>query len=372
MAKRDYYEVLGVERNASADELKRAYRKLAFQYHPDRNPDDASAEEKFKEAAEAYEVLNNSEKRAMYDRFGHEGVSSSGGGFQSSDDIFSAFGDIFGDFFGFSSGGPGRGSRVQAGADLRYNLRVSFYDAAKGAEVELKLPKKEQCDECGGDGIEPGHKAEMCAQCKGTGQVQRSQGFFRIAMPCPTCHGQGSIIRNPCRKCRGAGTVQVQKELKVRVPAGVDNGSRLRLRGEGEPGLYGGPPGDLYVVIYVDADKVFSRQGQDLLLEREISFVQAILGDKISVPTLDDPVNMDIPAGIQSGTVLKLKGVGLPYLGSSQKGDLLVEVKVKIPSSVTKKQEELLREFDRLEKKRPMKKTKKFFKKVFGEEDKKA
>ena len=177
MAKRDYYEVLGVERNASADELKRAYRKLAFQYHPDRNPDDASAEEKFKEAAEAYEVLNNPEKRAMYDRYGHEGVSSSGGGFQSSDDIFSAFGDIFGDFFGFGGGGRGRGSRVQAGADLRYNLRVSFYDAAKGAEVELNLPKKEQCAECGGDGIEPGHRAEMCAQCNGTGQVQRSQKF---------------------------------------------------------------------------------------------------------------------------------------------------------------------------------------------------
>ena len=368
MEKRDYYEVLGIAKTASSDEIKRAYRKLAFQYHPDRNPDDASAEERFKEAAEAYEVLSNSEKRSRYDRFGHEGVNM-GGGFQSTEDIYNSFGDIFSEFFGFGS--SQRTSRVRAGADLRYNLQVSFYDAAKGTEVELEIPKKETCDECKGKGVEDGYNLETCTQCHGTGQIERSQGIFRIAVPCSICHGQGSINRHPCHKCRGEGAVQIDKKIKIRIPAGVNNGSRLRVRGEGEPGTYGGPPGDLYVVLYVGEDKTFSRQGQDLLQSTEISFVQAILGDKISVPSLDEPVNMDIPAGIQSGTILKLKGLGLPHLGSSQKGDMLVQINVKIPTSVTSEQEKLLREFERLESERPIEKTKKFFKKVFnGKKDK--
>jgi molecular chaperone DnaJ len=366
MSKRDYYEVLGVSREAAGDEIKREYRRLAFQYHPDRNDGDAEAEAKFKEAAEAYEVLRDPEKRRQYDTFGHEGVGRTGfQGFSSSEDIFSAFGDIFGEFFGF--GPDARRPRPQAGMDLRYNMRIPFRDAAKGTEVELKIPKKENCDRCEGSGIEPGHTPTTCQQCSGRGQIYQSQGFFRVAMTCPVCRGQGRIVTNPCSKCRGRGLTEITKTIKVRVPAGVDDGSRLRLRGEGEPGVNGGPHGDLYVVIYVEEDKIFRRRGQDLLVAAEIDVVQAILGDRIEVPTLDDPVPMDIPRGTQSGQIFQLSGLGMPHPGTQAKGDLLVEVKVKIPAKVSKKQEALLREFVKLEQEKPMKKVKGFFKKAMGD-----
>jgi molecular chaperone DnaJ len=359
--KRDYYEVLEVARDADGDEIKRAYRKMALQYHPDRNPGDDEAETRFKEAAEAYEVLRDPQKRARYDQFGHEGLSANGfQGFSNAEDIFGAFGDIFTEFFGFSSA-RSRGPRPQAGSDLRYNLTLSFRDAARGLETSLSIPKNVPCHECDGTGAAPGSQPETCAHCSGAGQVYQTQGFFRIAMTCPVCRGEGKIIRDHCKTCRGMGQVQQVRELSVRIPAGVDNGSRLRLRGEGEPGIHGGPPGDLYVVLTVEEDKTFRRQGQDLIYSTEIGIVQAILGDKIEVPTLDEPVVLDIPKGTQSGEVFKLKALGLPYLGSTHKGDLLVEVVVSVPSSVTRKQEELLREFQALEDQRPFKKVKNFF-----------
>ncbi|NDV26990.1 molecular chaperone DnaJ [Desulfovibrio sp. JC010] len=366
MSKRCYYEVLEVTRESQEGEIKRAYRKKAMEFHPDRNPGDAQAEENFKEAAEAYDVLRDPEKRSRYDRFGHEGVNGMNGGFggfQSSEDIFGAFGDIFGDIFGFSGGGRG-GSRMQAGSDLRYNLTVSFRDAAKGTEVELNIPVTDTCDTCDGSGAAPGTTPETCSHCGGRGAVEQTQGFFRISVPCPACNGRGKVITNPCPECHGGGYVRKQKDLNVRIPAGVDNGSRLRLRGEGEAGMNGGPHGDLYVVITVEPDKVFKRQGQDLVLSTEITFVQAALGYKLEIPTLDDPIEMDVPKGTQSGEVFQLRGLGLPYLGSSHKGDLLVEVKVKTPTGLSSRQEELLREFEALDEEKPMKKVKKLFKKA--------
>lgn len=363
---RDYYEVLGVARDANEEDVKKAYRQMAFKYHPDRNPDDPEAESRFKEAAEAYEVLRNAETRSRYDRFGHEGLGGNGfGGFSSTDDVFSAFSDIFGEFFGFS-GGRSRGPRPQAGSDLRYDLTVAFRDAAMGSEVTLKIPRDEPCAACKATGAEPGTSPETCRQCGGSGQIHQSQGFFRIAVTCPVCRGQGRVIASPCRECRGRGLTRVTRELKVRVPGGVDNGSRLRLRGEGEPGLHGGPPGDLYVIIHVEEDKVFERQGQNLVYRTTVSFTQAALGDKIEVPTLDAPEIMEVPRGTQGGQVFSLKNLGLPHPGSSRRGDLLVEVTVEIPRSLSKKQEELLREFQKLEEQKPLNKVKDFFRKAKG------
>lgn len=365
MLKRCYYEVLEVTREAQEGEIKRAYRKKAMEFHPDRNPGDAEAEERFKEAAEAYDVLRDPEKRSRYDRFGHEGMNGMNGGFggfQSSEDIFGAFGDIFGDIFGFGSGRGG--SRMQAGSDLRYNLTVSFREAAKGTEIELNIPVTDTCETCGGSGAAPGSSPETCSHCGGRGAVEQTQGFFRISVPCPACNGRGQVITDPCSECHGGGYVRKQKDLNVRIPAGVDNGSRLRLRGEGEAGMNGGPHGDLYVVITVEPDKVFKRQGQDLVLSTEVTFVQAALGHKLEVPTLDEPIEMDIPKGTQSGEVFQLRGLGFPYLGSSHKGDLLIEVKVKTPTSLNSRQEELLREFEALDEEKPMKKVKKLFKKA--------
>jgi molecular chaperone DnaJ len=361
---RDYYEVLGVARDAGDDDVKKAYRQMAFKYHPDRNQEDPEAESKFKEAAEAYEVLRNPETRARYDRFGHEGLGGNGfGGFNSSEDVFSAFSDIFGEFFGFG-GRSARGPRPQAGNDLRYDLTVPFRDAAKGAEVTLKIPKNIQCHVCGGSGAEPGTSPETCKQCGGTGQVIQSQGFFRIAVTCPICRGEGRVVTHPCRECHGRGVTRQVRELNVRVPAGVDDGSRLRLRGEGEPGQHGGPPGDLYVILRVEPDKVFERQGQNLVLREEITFVQAALGRKLEVPTLDGVETMDIPKGTQSGEVFSLRGLGLPVPGTSRRGDLLVEVTVSTPKNLSKKQEELLREFEQLDEQKPMKKVKNFIRKA--------
>ncbi|QLA16300.1 molecular chaperone DnaJ [Desulfolutivibrio sulfoxidireducens] len=360
----DYYDILGVARDAGEDDLKKAYRQMAFKYHPDRNPDDPEAEAKFKEAAEAYEVLRDPNTRARYDRYGKEGLGGNGfGGFSSSDDVFSAFSDIFGEFFGFG-GRSARGPRPQAGSDLRYDLTVSFRDAAAGTDVALKIPKEVTCPDCGGTGAAPGTKPETCRHCGGAGQVHQSQGFFRIAVTCPVCRGQGTVIAQPCARCRGRGVTTEIKEISVRVPAGVDNGMRLRLRGEGEPGRNGGPSGDLYVIIRVEADKVFERQGQDLVYHTEISIVQAILGNKIEVPTLEGVESMEIPRGTQSGRVFAMRGLGLPHPGGRDKGDLLVHVAVAIPKNVTKKQEELLREFQKLDEQKPMKKVKDFFKKA--------
>ncbi|BBD07965.1 molecular chaperone DnaJ [Desulfovibrio ferrophilus] len=362
MSQKDYYDVLGVGREAGEDEIKKAYRKKAFEFHPDRNPDDAQAEEKFKEAAQAYDVLRDANKRARYDQFGHEGVNGNGyGGFSNTDDIFSSFSDIFGDLFGF---GPSRGPRATKGADLRYNLRISFRQAAKGDQMELKIPRKARCTECDGSGAEPGSQPESCQQCGGSGQVTQAQGFFRVSTPCPICRGRGTVIQNPCAKCRGEGIVQETRELQVNIPAGVDNGSRLRLRGEGEPGELGGPSGDLYVVIYVDEDKTFRRQGQDLVHTVEINMVQAALGATVDVPTLDEPVPLSVPKGTQSGEVFQLRGLGLPFINRQSTGDLLVEVLVATPTSLSKRQEELLEEFWKLEDKKLKNKAKSFFKRA--------
>ena len=361
---RDYYEVLGVGRDASEDEIKRAYRKMALKYHPDHNPGDATAEQKFKEAAEAYDVLRDPEKRARYDRFGHAGVQGGAGGFGSAEDIFSHFSDIFGDLFGFSTGG--HGSRAMSGADLRYNLSVTFEQAAKGAEITIKLPKHVSCPECKGSGAAPGSKAESCRHCNGTGQVRRSQGFFQIAMPCPICQGSGRVISKPCPKCKGEGIITDTRELVVRIPAGVDTGTRLRVRGEGEPGTHGGPPGDLYVVLSVEEDKRWQRQGQDLVYTLEISFVQAALGHRTEVPGLDGPLPLEVPKGVQSGSMLRLAGEGMPYPGRRTRGDILVEVRVLTPTRLSARQEELLREFEAEAENTPLEKVKKAAKKIFG------
>ena len=361
MSKRDFYEILGVQKNATEDELKRAYRKLALEHHPDRNQGDGESEAKFKEAAEAYDVLRDPEKRRRYDTFGHEGMN--GGGFNSSEDIFGSFSDIFGEVFGFGGARAG-GRRAQAGMDLRYNLTITFRQAAKGDEAQLNIPVNVPCETCKGTGAEPGTEMKNCTQCRGTGHVQQAQGFFRISVTCPSCHGRGKIVTQYCSACRGGGQTSQMRELKVRIPAGVDDGSRLRLRGEGEPGVNGGPPGDLYVVITVEPDKTFERQGQSLVLHRTVSFVQAALGDKIEVPTLDEPITVDIPKGTQSGEIFQLRGLGLPHPGSSRKGDLLIEIKVETPTSLSARQEEILREFARLEEEKPLKKAKNFFKKA--------
>jgi len=367
MSKRDFYDVLGVAKGASQDEIKAAYRKRAFKFHPDRNQDDPEAESKFKEAAEAYEILSNDEKRQTYDRFGHDGVNGNGyGGFSSNEDIFGAFSDIFGEVFGFSSAG-GRSNRPMAGSDLRYNLEISFREAAKGAEVSIQIPVEVECETCEGTGAAPGTHPDVCSQCGGSGTMQQSQGFFRISVTCPQCHGQGQTITDPCDDCLGRGSNIKNKDLSVRIPAGVDNNSRLRLRGEGEAGINGGPPGDLYVVIRVTPDDTFERQGQNLIISREISMVHAAVGHRLEVPTLDDPVNLDIPGGTQSGEIFRLRELGLPHLGSTHKGDLLIEIKVKTPTRLTSRQEELLKEFAEIEEQESGKlknKAKDFFKKA--------
>jgi len=364
MTRQDYYEVLGIPREASDEEIKKAYRQMAFKYHPDRNPDDPEAEGKFKVAAEAYEILRDPNTRARYDRYGHEGLGGNGfGGFNSNEDIFSTFSDIFGEFFGFG-GQRSRGPRAQAGSDLRYDLTVAFRDAAIGTEVDLKIPKDVVCEACAGSGAEPGTQPETCRQCGGVGQVHQSQGFFRIAVTCPICRGRGKVIATPCKACHGRGVTQETRALKVKIPAGVDDGNRLRLRAEGEPGRNGGPPGDLYVIIHVEEDEVFERHGQDIIFRTEISMVQAALGHKIEVPTLEGHEVMDIPKGAQSGAVFSLSGLGMPYPGRSQRGDMLIEVTVTTPKNLTKRQEELLREFQEIEEKKPMKKVKNFFKKA--------
>jgi molecular chaperone DnaJ len=348
--KRDYYEVLGVSKNASESELKAAYRKLALKYHPDRNPGDKAAEESFKEAAEAYEVLRDPQKRQLYDHYGHQGLEGSGfSGFGGFEDIFSSFGDIFEDFFGFSSRRGGRRSQSRRGADLRYDLSISFMDAAFGVETTIEIEKHAACSECDGRGLEPGTQAETCPQCRGAGQVGRSQGFFTIRTTCPQCRGAGQVIPHPCRQCGGNGQVLVNKTVAVKIPAGVDNNSRLRLSGEGQAGMMGGPPGDLYVFIHVQTHDFFRREDNHVFCQVPISFIQATLGDTIEVPTLNGNKPLEIPKGTQFGDVFRFQGEGIPSLRNGHRGDQIIQVTVKTPTSLSKKQEDLLKEFARLE-----------------------
>jgi molecular chaperone DnaJ len=347
--KRDYYEVLGVDRDVADDQLKSSYRKLALKYHPDRNPGNNEAEEKFKEASEAYEVLRDSQKRKIYDQFGHQGLEGSGfSGFSGFEDIFSSFGSIFEDIFGFGTGSRS-GSRAQRGADLRYDLTLDFMEAAFGTETQIDLQKMEVCPSCEGNGCEPGTHPETCGTCRGSGQVSRSQGFFTVRTTCPHCHGNGQSIPHPCKGCKGNGQVMVSKTVSVKFPAGVDNGSRLRLTGEGEAGVYGGPPGDLYVFTSVKPHEYFQRDNTDIHCQVEVSFVQAALGASISVPTLNSKKTLEIPKGTQPGDLFRLRNNGIPSLRTGQRGDQIIQVLIKTPTSITKKQKSLLREFDKIE-----------------------
>lgn len=350
--KRDYYEVLGVARTASDDELKKAYRKLAVQWHPDKNPENrAEAEERFKEVSEAYQILCDAERRARYDRFGHAAFEQ-GGGFGAGFDFSAGFediiGDLFGDFFGTSRGGRGGRGRARRGQDLQYRLDLSFEDAARGCEQTIAIPRLVACAECGGRGARKGTQPQTCSQCRGSGQMRFQQGFFSIAKTCGTCNGQGTVIADPCPACRGGGAERRTHTLSIKVPAGVDTGSRLKLRGEGEGGSSGAPSGDLYVLIQVREHPIFVRDGNDVVCDVPVSFAQAALGTEIEVPTLDGLTKVKVPAGTQSGALLKLKGKGVPDLGGYGRGDQIVRVAVETPRKLSKRQRELLEEFARL------------------------
>jgi molecular chaperone DnaJ len=348
VAKRDYYEVLGIERTASAEEIKKAYRKVALKYHPDRNPDDKHAEERFKEASEAYQVLSDPERRAQYDRFGHAAFEQ-GAGFGGFDFSAAGFEDIFGEVFGdfFGSGRRGR-NRARRGDDLRYDLEISFEEAVFGAEKTLRIPRLATCEDCQGSGSRNGAPRESCGACRGTGQIRFQQGLFSIAKTCGQCQGQGTVLRDPCRTCGGSGTVRTQQSLSVKIPAGVDTGSRLKLRGEGEAGYNNGPAGDLYVIVHVREHPLFRREGANVICEVPIGITQAALGAEIDVPTPHGKVKMKIPAGTQSGNVFRLKGKGVPDLRGYGHGDALVRVVVETPRKLTAKQRALLEEFARL------------------------
>src|SRR5437667_4083304 len=359
MAKRDYYTVLGVNRDASDEDIKKSYRKMAMKHHPDRNPDDKGSEDKFKEAKEAYEILSDPKKRAAYDQFGHAGVDASAGfgaagarGFGGAGpEGFGGFADAFGDicggiFGGAGPGGRGRGNGVYRGADLRYNLELSLEEAARGTEAKIRVPAMEQCATCHGSGAKPGTQSKTCPTCHGQGQVRVSQGFFSIQQTCPQCHGTGKIIPEPCPTCSGAGRVKRHKTLSVKIPAGIDQDDRIRLSGEGEAGLNGGPPGDLYVVVNLKAHPVFQREQNDLHCEMPVSFATAALGGEIDIPTLEGHAKIKIPSETQSGQVFRLRGKGLRSVRGSGVGDLYCHVAVETPVQLTERQRELLREFD--------------------------
>ncbi len=347
MPKRDYYEVLGVGRDAGEPELKSAYRKAALQHHPDRNPDNREAEEKFKEAAEAYSVLSDAQKRAAYDRFGHQAVGGAAGPQGFDPNQFTDFGDILGDFFGLGdllggSAGGRRRSRAQRGEDVRYDLEISFEDAMFGKSVEIQVPNLKACDRCHGKGAEPGTGSSACATCHGKGEVVFQQSFLSIRRTCGNCGGSGQVIKTPCTECRGQGVKQVQRKLQVNIPAGVDNGTRMRLSQEGRPGANGGPPGDLYVVLTVNDHPFFERQENNLHCSIPVNFAQAALGSEIQVPTLDGSYTLKIPEGTQNGAQFRVKGRGVHHVNSHARGDLFVHVQVKTPVRLTKDQRKLL------------------------------
>jgi len=349
MAKRDYYDILGVAKNATDDDIKKAYRKLAMKYHPDRNPDSKETEEKFKEAKEAYEILSEAEKRAAYDRYGHAGVDPSaagmgggmGGGFAD------AFGDIFGEIFGAAAAGRrGGGPQVYRGADLKYALEISLEQAAHGFDTEIRVPSWETCETCKGSGAKPGTSPRTCRTCGGNGTVRMQQGFFSVQQTCPTCHGTGKEITDPCSSCDGVGRTRRNKTLQVKIPAGIDDGMRIRSAGNGEPGINGGPPGDLYVEVHIRTHKIFQRDGDDLHCELTIPFTLAALGGDLHVPTLSGKAEITIPEGTQSGKVFRLRGKGVKGLRASYPGDLYCHVVVETPVRLNDEQKSILRQFE--------------------------
>jgi len=358
--KKDYYEALEVARSASPEELKKAYRQCALKYHPDRNPDDPEAEDRFKECTEAYQILSDPEKRSRYDRFGHNAP----GGFGATDFDFTNIEDLFGDLFGDFFGAGRRGGRRRRGVDLRYDLKVSFMEAYHGDEKTISVPKNAACQTCGGQGSRPGTSPAACPVCQGQGQVRYQQGFFSISRTCHRCGGAGRVITDPCQTCRGAGLVEDEKEINVKVPAGIDSGQKIRFRGEGEVSEMGGVPGDLYVVIIVEDHPIFIRHGIDLLVELPLSFPQAALGDEVRVPTPDGSAKMKIPPGTQAGKVFRLRGKGMPDINGRGMGDLHVRAIIEVPTKLTDEQKDLLKDFAEIsgEEVHPQKKS--FFDKV--------
>lgn len=343
MAKRDYYDVLGVAKNATDDELKKAYRRLAMKYHPDRNPDSKEAEERFKEVKLAYEILSDEQKRAAYDRFGHAGVDPSAAGAGGASPFGDAFGDIFSEIFGGRRGGSG--PQVYRGADLRYGMEITLQQAAEGFETDIRVPSWESCDVCHGSGAKPGTQPETCGTCGGAGAVRMQQGFFSVQQTCPTCHGSGKVVPNPCVTCDGVGRVRKNKTLQVKIPAGIDDGMRIRSTGNGEPGVNGGPPGDLYVEIRIKEHDIFQRDGDDLHCELPIPFTTAALGGDIQVPTLNGRAEITVPEGTQTGKTFRLRGKGIKGIRSSYPGDLYCHVTVETPVRLTDEQKTLLQQF---------------------------
>ena len=355
MSKRDYYEILEVSRTASDTDIKSSYRRLAMKFHPDRNPGDDLAEEKFKEAAEAYAILADSQKRSLYDRFGHAGVGAAAGGNAGFDpSVFAEFGDfadILGNMFGFGdlfgAGGRRRGG-PQRGADLRYDLEISFEESARGAETSIQIPRQENCETCSGSGAAPGSSASTCSMCKGQGQVRSQQGFFTVARTCPQCRGAGKIITKPCETCRGAGRVTKERKLTVKIPAGISTGQQLRLQAEGERGTAGGPAGHLYVVVHVHEHEFFRRDGNNLFCEIPVNFTTVALGGEVQVPTLDGHETVKVPEGTQTGTTLRLKARGMPDVNGRGRGDLFATVQVQTPKKLTRDQRKLVEELSKV------------------------
>jgi molecular chaperone DnaJ len=373
--KRDYYEVLGVDRNVGPDDLKRAYRKLALKFHPDRNKGDAGAAEQFKEAAEAYEVLNDPQKRQIYDQYGHDGLERGGytRGFSSFEDIISMFNDVFGggggssffgDIFGFQSAGRGSRTRAERGASLKCELTINLADAFVGVTKTIDLKRNEICETCKGSGAKPGTAASTCSYCQGHGEIQQSQGFFALRTTCPKCRGTGEIIDQPCSKCRGSGRIPKKRSIQVRIPAGVHDGTQMRVSGEGEPGYNGGPRGDLYCIIRVEQHPLFDRDEDDLICQVPISFSQAALGAEIEVPSMKGKAVLKVPSGTQTGRMFRLRSQGMPNVYGHGRGDLLVQVKIETPRKLTPKQTELLKEFAETEEKHVTPERKSFFDKV--------
>jgi molecular chaperone DnaJ len=367
MAGKDYYRILGVERNAGQDDIKSAYRKMAIRHHPDKNPGDKESEQKFKDAAEAYSVLSDPEKRARYDRFGAEGVRAGPPGGFSMDDIFEQFSDIFGGggiFESFFGGGGGRGTRARRGESLRCDLTLDLRDVLSGAEKTIEIRRHEVCNVCRGSGARPGSAPQRCPYCHGHGQVEHRQGFFSMRSTCPKCNGEGTIVRDPCHACQGTGREQVARTLSVQIPAGVEDGTRLRMTGEGEPGGNGGPRGHLYCYVHLKPHELFERRGAHVYCAVPVSYAQAALGATIDVPTLEGKAELKIPRGTQTGALLRMRGKGLPPMGGGRRGDEFVQVAVEVPTKLTKRQEELLRELAETEDRNISPARKNFFEKL--------